>query len=394
MRKGYDDVVNILVAGDLCVKYKEEELICAGNGNKIIEDAVDVLADKDLSIVNMEMALTDEDNAIAKSGACIRCKPECSKFIRECGFDIACLANNHVGDYGPKAVMDAIRNLNSLNIATVGAGENIEKAKQPLYIEKNNIKIAVLNYAEHEFGFATKTQAGTAPMDVIDIWKGIKKTKEKADIVLVILHGGNEDNPFPSPRMVKWYRTFAKWGANAVINIHPHCPQGYEVYNGVPILYSLGNFVFSRGNEETDDMWSKGYMAKLVFSKIGKVDLNIIPYTYSQCKLYLMRGDELEYFNKYLKILSDVIADEQELEKYWLAWCEKFGGEWTKAYLERTSIKNGIEDHYVLYMRNAFSCEAHNDLFTSYFRALCNDDLNGLEQYIDNIEKLQKGLHI
>lgn len=389
-----NETVDILIAGDLCTRLEAEEAILQGKSKDMIEDKMKaLLMDKDLSIVNVEMALTNSENGIIKSGPCIKCKPECAKFVKECGFDIACLANNHIGDYGPEAVMETISHLKKLDIATVGAGEDLNDANKILYIEKKGFKIAILNYAEHEFGTATRTEAGSAPLDVFNVIESIKTAKQNADVVIVILHGGNEYNPVPSPRMVKWYRGFADAGASVVINIHPHCPQGFEVYKGTPIIYSLGNFVFPRLHSK-DDMWTKGYMVKLKISKNAEIQFDTIPYTYENNKATLMQGQELEEFNQYLKCLSDIISNEQELEKYWLAWCKKHGEEWAKQYLGHFDIKNGREDIYVLYMRNAFSCEAHNEVFTTYFRAFCDNNLNGLEQYTLNIEKLQRGFVI
>lgn len=386
-----DGEVSILVTGDLCAGFDVENIILQGRGKEIIEDIQDVLSDKDLSIVNVEMSLTNNKNGIVKSGPCIRCEPECAGFVKDCGFDIACLANNHIGDYGPEAVMETIAYLNDLDIKTVGAGKNIEAANKILYIKQNNVTVAVLNYAEHEFGMAGKTKAGFAPIDIFNVIESIDEAKKSADVVIVILHGGNEENPVPSPRMVKWYRGFADAGANAVINIHPHCPQGFEMYNDVPIIYSLGNFVFQRLDENTDDMWDKGYMVKLAAAKDGKVTFDTIPYTFEGNKVVLMRGSKLKNFNEYLRCLSDLIINEDELRKYWLAWCKINAGEWTERFLENSHIENGSDDFYVLYMKNAFNCEAHNELFASYFEAFCEGKLDDLEPYITNIKKLQIG---
>lgn len=72
----------------------------------------------------------------------------------------------------------------------------------------------------------------------------IRSERRENDVVLVVVHGGNEYNPIPSPRMRKLYSAFARAGASAVVNIHTHCPQGIELVENVPIVYCPGNFFF------------------------------------------------------------------------------------------------------------------------------------------------------
>ena len=63
-------------------------------------------------------------------------------------------------------------------------------------------------------------------------------------VILVIFHGGREHTPLPPPYVVHDLRAIAEMGAHAVIAHHPHVPQGIELHHGVPIVYSMGNFVF------------------------------------------------------------------------------------------------------------------------------------------------------
>lgn len=85
----------------------------------------------------------------------------------------------------------------------------------------------------------------------------------------MIVHGGVEHHQYPTKRMVQTYRFFVDAGADAVINHHQHCPCGYEIYNGKPIYYGLGNFCFDWDGKR-DSMWNVGYMVAL------NVDRNII----------------------------------------------------------------------------------------------------------------------
>ena len=96
--------------------------------------------------------------------------------------------------------------------------------------------------------------------------------RAKHDIVLVFTHGGNEMNPLPSPRVMAMNRAFAEAGASVVINTHPHVPQAIEMWKGVPIAYSLGNFVFDWGGldlKREPPLWWTGMAARLRFTEEG-----------------------------------------------------------------------------------------------------------------------------
>ena len=107
--------------------------------------------------------------------------------------------------------------------------------------------------------------------------------------------------------MVETYRFFADLGVTAIIGHHPHCASGYEIYNNVPIFYSLGNFIFDYENRE--DAWHEGYSVKLGISKNSFMDFSLIPY--NQCKtkprILLLENKEKEQFINRIEEYSDVI---------------------------------------------------------------------------------------
>ena len=105
----------------------------------------------------------------------------------------------------------------------------------------------------------------------------IKKIKfHSYDFVLVIVHSGHEQYEYPSPRMVDTYRFFADLGVTEIIGHHPHCASGYEIYNNVPIFYSIGNFILIGKTEKIQ--WYKGYSVKLSISKDSVDNFSLIPY--------------------------------------------------------------------------------------------------------------------
>jgi poly-gamma-glutamate synthesis protein (capsule biosynthesis protein) len=128
--------------------------------------------------------------------------------------------------------------------------------------------------------------------------------------------------------MVETYRFFAHLGVAAIINNHTHCPSGYEIYKGIPIFYSLGNFIFDWENVKSKN-WFEDYFINLRITNnsVNKIEL----FPYFQCKnkpgIQLMKGKEKDAFlikvNKYSRIIKDSELLETKLAKTIIPIIEK-----------------------------------------------------------------------
>jgi len=85
----------------------------------------------------------------------------------------------------------------------------------------------------------------------------IMEAKQNVDYLVVLPHDGVEFIDVPLPEIIARYRDFVEYGADAVIGTHPHCPQGWEEYQGKPIFYSLGNFFFNSKNDPSYRAWNR-----------------------------------------------------------------------------------------------------------------------------------------
>lgn len=174
--------------------------------------------------------------------------------------------------------------------------------------------MSVINCCEHEFSIADKTKAGSNPLNPIQQYYAIKEARKKSDYVLVIVHGGNEHYQLPSPRMKETYRFFIDAGADVVINHHQHCYCGYELYNGKPIFYGLGNFCFDR-NRGDSNKWNEGFLLELYCTK-SDVLFKIIPY--NQCsdspRISIMEGDKSMSFYRRMDEINIIIQNDLLLE--------------------------------------------------------------------------------
>ena len=170
--------------------------------------------------------------------------------VKEMGFDVVSLANNHVWDLGEEGLKNTIRILKENNIKYCGAGLNLEEASQPAVIEKDGMTIAILAYCMYGnkyLGYvelAGENKAGINPLDIEKVICDIKQAKQKFDKVFVMPHWGREYQYEPLPECVMMAKKMIDVGADAVLGSHTHQMQPLVNYKGKPICYSMGNFLF------------------------------------------------------------------------------------------------------------------------------------------------------
>lgn len=378
----------IIIAGDLCLQDRTAamslEELCACH-----KSIVHVTESADYAIVNMECAILPEGEAkpISKAGVALRNSVKTIDFIKNLGFDGVTLANNHFADYGEESVVYAMEQLKERHVDYVGAGMNAAEAKRILYKKIKDATFAFINACEHEFTVATDTQAGCNPLNPIGLSYDIKEAKKKADYVIVIIHGGHEEYQLPSPRMQDTYRFFVDMSADAVVNHHQHCYSGYELYNGKPIIYGLGNFSFDE-NGLRKDIWNEGYMASLTFGKT--ISLELIPYVQNdeQMGVQLLDGKRVEEFEVRIKELNAIIANPKRLNEAWKAMAEQRREEYMsplKPYQYPLLVK--LAKHHLLpkkliakllpeymtenrrlFMKSYFQCESHRDIMNELLK--------------------------
>ena len=343
------------------------------DSNFLSEELKSIISGSDLRIVNLECPLTNASTPIKKSGPPLKASPSCVNLLTSAGFNIAALSNNHILDFDAAGLEDSIRVCYQNNISTVGAGKDLIEASEILYKEVNGINVAIINFCEQEFSIASEDYAGANPADPVAAFYQINKAKEKAGFVLVIFHGGHEYYNLPSPRIKKLFHYFADCGADAVIGHHPHRVGGHEMYNGKPLFYSLGNFLFDERNEP--DFWYKGIAVQLKIEKNITAGFNIYPFY--QCKdepfIKLMDDKEGKKTIDEIDALNEIIADDEKLEKKWDEFAEKFSSNIVKnlmnlnraerlLYNKNIMRESLINEEHLLNILNLTRCESLRDV--------------------------------
>ena len=304
--------MKILVAGDFLPKHRIQELINAQDYS-FMNDIRPIIKSADYSIVNFECPVAaDEAKPISKGGPNHKTTVAAVDAIKYAGFTCATLANNHFRDFGDEGCIATLDSLRNHSIDSVGGGRNLAEAQSVLYKNIAGEKLAIVNFCENEFSIATPEMAGSAPLDLIDNYYQITEARNNADYVLVIVHGGHEHYQLPSPRMKKLYRHFILLGADAVVNHHQHCYSGYEMFNGHPIVYGLGNLCFDSVKKRSNG-WYEGYMVTIDFQAESKLSLH----PYYQClavpTIDLMQENDIKLFNSNIAALNAIISDDKQL---------------------------------------------------------------------------------
>lgn len=277
------------------------------NNVKIGNELAQFIEHSDYRIVNFEAPITT-DNAcsIHKSGPNIAQDPNSIKWIEDNGFNIISFANNHILDFGEKAYYNTLKSFK--NSDTFGSG-SVTEAYEPLIVSKDNIKIGFLAATHKEFGCHTEISddktIGAAWIGDPRFFNAIATAKQRCDKLYIFAHAGVEFLDIPLPEWRNFYSRLIDLGADGVIASHPHVPQGIEYYNGKPIVYSLGNFIFQR----TDDKYPKHWNTGIIFEiEISEKDINysIIPISYSPAE-NIVEIDNSEETKSHIAYLNDAL---------------------------------------------------------------------------------------
>ena len=346
------------------------------------------MKEADFSVINLETTFgrPEKFEPIKKSGPNQISLPEFTKYIEVLSPSAASLANNHTGDFGAQPIFDTQKILRDMGILPFGAGANIAEAYLPAILEKDGQKVALIGVCENEFGIATEKSAGSAGFSLGRVTEAIRRAKEEGCLPIIFFHGGNEHNAFPSPKKKELYRHFVDLGAASVIAMHTHCPQGYEIYRGAPIVYSMGNFYFPAPNYAHGPrfaVWAQGYMSELTIEN-GKIKLAIIPYKQSFDGVTLQKGEELAHFEKYMEAICRPIQDDLLLGKYFDAWCMKV------KYLSGLSKYDPTQGTATSGIKNLLSCEAHNEVVQNEARIRFEGDPVEASALIADLTELQE----
>ena len=399
----------VLVAGDFFPEGNLEP-ISIRNPKALYDDLLPLIQSPDLRIVNLEAPLSERGIPIAKDGPKMRIKPSAVAGLAEVPFDLACLANNHVMDYGTTGLQDTLDCLSQRGIRSVGAGLTPEKAFAPVILEARGLRLGIVNFCEGEDGTGSSSGPGTFGWEPDRVIRAVSELIGKADIVMVIAHVGREYAPVPPPYVQRLFRSIAEAGADLIVGHHPHVPQGFEIHSGTPIIYSLGNFIF--------EPWGSTFIHRGMLLSVGMGEgavsnFRLIPYTIDDKGIHGLAPHERVWFFEQLRSASDVLADPDQVREAWNALIDSFGdsfwrrkaGEKTESAgllprfswpwvgsLFRRAHSSQIDDHEIHRIRNTFVTPAHQNLIADGLARLASGELGSSPQWARDL--VERWLHL
>ena len=365
-------MIKLIIVGDFSPQARLASLHAMTPGD-VLGGFHDLVASADLAALNLEAPLCRPVRPIVKTGPSLHGSPETAGFIASSGFGLACLANNHIMDYGTDGLSETMAALDRHGVAWTGAGDNHRTASRPFIREFQNRKVAILNFAENEWSTTDGQQPGACPIDPVRNHRAIQDCRQQADHVVVISHGGHERYSLPSPAMKELFRFYVDAGADAVVNHHTHCTSGYEVYRGAPIFYSVGNFLFDSSKRRADS-WTQGMAVELALSD-NAVDFNL--HHFNQCTsdslFELVDPEESSRRNEHIDQLNQIIDDAEALEESFVGLASERRREY-QSYLEpklsrlisaaqrRGWLPSFISRRHRTLLLNLTRCESHREI--------------------------------
>ena len=257
--KTMEAAVEILAFGDLLLDRYIKLYIDRHGADYPFENIKEIFAGNDIVLANLEGSFTDfAPRPLDPDNTSFTFNPELAAMLKQTGFNLVNLANNHVQDFGRDGFAQSQACLKQNSIGYFGDYYNESPA---LVKEINGQKIAFVGY---------HSLADPATEGVVE---KIKQAHEIADYIIVYTHWGAEyQNDFSKSQQAAG-REFIDAGADAVLGSHPHVIQPIEVYNNKPIFYSLGNFLF-------DQIFSfdvrHGLGVKIIFAS-NEIEYELIP---------------------------------------------------------------------------------------------------------------------
>lgn len=224
--------VTILAFGDLLLdRYIKREIDRQGM-DYTFKNLKEFLPGHDLVLANLEGSFTDyKPRPLNPNNTTFTFDPKLISVLTENKFNILSLANNHVQDFGKQGFAQSQSYLDKAGISHFGDFYN----EGPTLIKEiKGLKIAFIGYNE----FGDSAIASTVAK--------IKENRPVVDYVIVYAHWGAEYQTNFWPGSQEKGRKFIDAGADIILGGHPHVIQPIEIYNGKPIFYSLGNFVFDQ----------------------------------------------------------------------------------------------------------------------------------------------------
>ena len=311
------DTVTLLFAGDILMDDHYAVMSTFHNRGNDINQAFDQglleqMRNADIFMINNEFTFTSRGTPTVNKKFTFRANPGNVSMYEEMGVDIVSVANNHIYDYGEISLLDTLDTLEQAEIPYVGAGRNLQEAMTPVYYIANGMKIAFVSATQIERNSVPDTKEATQDsagvlrcMNPENLLLVIEEAKKNSDYVILYIHWGTE-----SQEAIDWLQEqqapiYAQAGVDLIIGDHPHCLQKMDSVEGVPVIYSLGNFWFNSRTQNS-------CVVKVALRAGEMESFQFIPCRQSDCRTALLTGQEKTEVLDYMRTISPNVTIDEE----------------------------------------------------------------------------------
>jgi hypothetical protein len=283
-----------------------------GSDRPPFEYIAEALNDHDVLFGNLETTLSEE-GIRAKKHHVLRSPPEKASFLKEAGFDILSVANNHSIDMGAQGFCNTVNALVHNGMHFVG-GRTPKYPSKHVIIEENGIKLGFLGYTAGRF--TVPEEVSVHKMGEEEIIDDIRSLRDLCDHIVVSLHWGAECAFYPSPQQIDTAHRLIDAGATIILGHHPHTIQAIEEYRDGLIAYSLGLF-------QWDPYWPHGvsnesFILSIDVAKEGVRGYNVTPiFVDDDYVPYPAEGLKKEGILELIRQVSRPVAEGKVTNRFW-----------------------------------------------------------------------------
>jgi poly-gamma-glutamate synthesis protein (capsule biosynthesis protein) len=227
----------IMIAGDVMLDRYVRKLAEQNGYDSLFTDIAPLLHTADLAVVNLEGPITNfPSKTLLPNGSTtpelvFTFSPATAPALARAGIDLVSLANNHTDNFGLAGFEQTKEYLKQTGLSWFANPWNSRGDSKTVC--QKGICVAFVGYHEFREGFD-------------NVLAEVRALDPQVDLVIVMPHWGEEYVPEPSERLKTKARQLVTAGADLIVGAHPHVVMSKEKVNGVPVFYSLGNFLFDQ----------------------------------------------------------------------------------------------------------------------------------------------------
>ena len=249
-----------------------------------------------------------------------KCDPRVAEALRDAGFNIIHLANNHTLDHGQRAFADTLRWVSACGMRPLGAGSSIQEARRVVICEPSGLKVGFLGCGRTLLRQAT---AGPAYWEFsgAELVEAVRSIRPLVDVVVVSIHIGLMYLDYPRLEHKRMAEDLMRAGAHLVLMHHAHVLQGLEVTSrGSVCSYNLGDFILDsqEGNVQSavvPELQKEGCVFFAELDSAGVALAGVLPTNITdECSVVWATGERgMRVLERLRRISADLTGDYARL---------------------------------------------------------------------------------